>query len=136
VGESLVDDVQTATPPRGAAESRETSPLVADSRVVSPLRAIEGGEGATVGDVGAAVSSRIIDVNPISARPAGADDLVRDQPHIDQAPRGPGTSGAQVPESSSRARGYCAGKLTRMAPLGRMISSRIMMICRPCGPVS
>jgi hypothetical protein len=41
------------------------------------------------------------DVDPISARPAGAEDLIRDQPQIDQAPRGPGTSGAQVPESSS-----------------------------------
>jgi hypothetical protein len=46
-------------------------------------------------------SPRIIDVNPISARPARADDLVKDQPQIDQAPRGPGTSGAQVLESSS-----------------------------------
>jgi hypothetical protein len=31
----------------------------------------------------------------------GVDDLVKDQPQIDQAPRGPGTSGAQVPDSSS-----------------------------------
>jgi hypothetical protein len=46
-------------------------------------------------------SPRIIDVNPISARPARADDLVKDQPQIDQAPRGPGTSGAQVLKSSS-----------------------------------
>jgi hypothetical protein len=27
-------------------------------------------------------------------------DLVRDQPHMEQAPKGPGTSGAQVPNSS------------------------------------
>jgi hypothetical protein len=74
---------------------------MADSRVASPPRVVEAGEGATVGDVGAAVSPRIIDIDPISARPAGADDLVKDQPQIDQAPRGPGTSGAQVPESSS-----------------------------------
>jgi hypothetical protein len=69
--------------------------------VASPLRAVEAGEGASVGDVKAMTSPRIIDVDPISARPAGADDLVKDQPQIDQAPRGPGTSGAQVPESSS-----------------------------------
>jgi hypothetical protein len=43
----------------------------------------------------------IIDVDPISSRPGGADDLVRDQPQIDQALRGLGTFGAQVPDSSS-----------------------------------
>jgi hypothetical protein len=47
-------------------------------------------------------SPMIIDVDPISSRPGGADDdLVKDQPRIDQAPRGPGTSGTQVPDSSS-----------------------------------
>jgi hypothetical protein len=47
------------------------------------------------------ISPRVIGVDPISARPAGVEDQIRDQPQIDQAPRGPGTSGAQVPESSS-----------------------------------
>jgi hypothetical protein len=69
--------------------------------VASPPRAVEAGEGVFVGDVGAVTPPRVIDVDPISVRPAGADDLVKDQPQIDQAPRGPGTSGAQVPESSS-----------------------------------
>jgi hypothetical protein len=69
--------------------------------VASPPRDVEAGEGATVGDVGAVVSPRIIDIDPISARPAGADDLVKDQPQIDQVPRGPGTFGVQVPKSSS-----------------------------------
>jgi hypothetical protein len=101
VGESFDDDVRTTTPPRGATESRETSMLVADLRVASPPRAVEAGEGSTVGDVGAAASPRIIDVDRISARPTGADDLVKDQPQIDQVPRGLGTSGAQVPESFS-----------------------------------
>jgi hypothetical protein len=55
---------------------------VAESRATSPP-VVEAGEGATVGDVGAAVSPRIIDVDPISARPAVADDLVKDQPQID-----------------------------------------------------
>jgi hypothetical protein len=104
VGESLVDDAWTATPPQGAVESRATSPPVADSRVVSPTRAVEAGEGATVGDVGAVASPRIIDVDPISARPVRANDLVKDQPQIDQALRDPGTSGAQVPKSSSSLR--------------------------------
>jgi hypothetical protein len=46
-------------------------------------------------------SPRIIDVDPISARPSGVDEgLVRDQAQIDQAPQGPGTSGAQVLDSS------------------------------------
>jgi hypothetical protein len=38
----------------------------------------------------------IIDADPVSARPARAEDLVRDQPQIDQAPVGQETSGAQV----------------------------------------
>jgi hypothetical protein len=78
MGESLVDDARTATPPRGAAESRATSPPVADTRMASPPRTVEAGEGAIVGDVGAMVSPRIIDVDLISARPAGGDDLVKD----------------------------------------------------------
>jgi hypothetical protein len=101
VGGSLDDDVRTTTPPRGATESRATSMLVADLRVASPPCAVEAGEGSTVGDVGVAASPRIIDVDRISAIPTGADDLVKDQPQIDQVPRGPGTSGTQVPESSS-----------------------------------
>jgi hypothetical protein len=66
-GESLVDDAQTTTLPGGAAESRATSLPVADSRVASPPRVVEAGEGATVGDVGATASPRVIDVDPISA---------------------------------------------------------------------
>jgi hypothetical protein len=101
VGEALADDVQTATPLQGAAESREASPPVENTMVASPLRAVEAGEGTSVGDVGVTTSPRIIDVDPISPRPAGAEDLIKDQPQIDQVPRGLGTSGAQVPESSS-----------------------------------
>jgi hypothetical protein len=41
-------------------------------------------------------------VDPISSIPAGVDDdLVKDLAQIDQAPRGPGTSGAHVPDCSS-----------------------------------
>jgi hypothetical protein len=101
VGETLVDDARTTTPPRGAAESREASPLVKNTRVASLPRAIEAGDGTSVGDVGATTSPRVIDVDPISARTAGAKNLIKDQPQIDQAPKGPGTSGAQVPKSSS-----------------------------------
>jgi hypothetical protein len=101
VGESLVDDAQIATPPRGAAESRAASPPVVDLRVACPPRCVEAREGATIGDVEVAASPRIIDVDPISSRPTGPVDVVKDQPQIDQAPRGPGTSSAHVPESSS-----------------------------------
>jgi hypothetical protein len=100
VGEVLADDVCTATPPLGAVESRVTSLLVADSRVDAPPHAGEVG-GASAGAVGATTSPRVIDVDPINARPTGAEDLVKDQPQIDQAPGGPGTYGAQVPQSSS-----------------------------------
>jgi hypothetical protein len=41
VGESLADDMRTATPPRGVAESRATSPSVANSRVVRPPHNVE-----------------------------------------------------------------------------------------------
>jgi hypothetical protein len=101
VGEALADDAHTATPPRGAVESRAVSPPVADSRVETPLHAVEVGEGVSAGDVRAMTSPRIIDVDPISARPAGVEDLVRDQPQIYQVPGGPGTSGAKVPQSPS-----------------------------------
>jgi hypothetical protein len=99
--ESLTDDAQTATPPPGAGEERTTPSVASDSRMVSPPRACDAGVGSAVGDVGTPTSPRIIDVDPISSRPAGADNvLVKDQAQIDQAPRGPGTSGAQVPNSS------------------------------------
>jgi hypothetical protein len=101
VREALADDARTATPPRGTVESRAASPPVADSRVETPLRAIEEGGVTSVGDVKATPPSEVIDVDPISVRPAEAEDLVRDQPQIDQAPGGPGTSSAQVPQSSS-----------------------------------
>jgi hypothetical protein len=101
VGEALADNARTGNPPWGAAESRATSPPVESTGVASPPHAVEAGEGTSVGDVGVTTSPRIIDVDPISARPTGAEDLMKDQPQIDQAPRDPGTSGAQVPESSS-----------------------------------
>jgi hypothetical protein len=68
--------------------------------VDTPLRVVEAG-GASSGDVGATTSPTIIDVDPISAVPGGAEDLVRDQPQIDLAPGGPGISGVQVPSSLS-----------------------------------
>jgi hypothetical protein len=100
VGEALADDARTATPPRGAVESRTTVPPVAAARVETPLRVADAG-GASAGDIGATTSLMIIDADPISAVPGGAEDLVRDQPQIDLALGGPETSGAQVPPSSS-----------------------------------
>jgi hypothetical protein len=70
--------------------------------VASPPRAGDAGAGGTVGNVETPTFMRIVDVHPISSRPAGADDdLVKDQAQIDQVPRGTGTSGAHVPKSSS-----------------------------------
>jgi hypothetical protein len=100
VGEVLADDARTTTPPRGAAEGRAASSPVADARVGTPPRAADAG-GASAGDVRATASPSIIDTDPISAVPGGAEDLVRDQPQIDLAPGGPETSGAQVAPSSS-----------------------------------
>jgi hypothetical protein len=83
VGETLADDVQTATLPQGAVECRAASPPVEDTRVASPPRAVEAGEGTSVGYVGVTTSPRIIYVDPISARPTGGEDLMKDQPQID-----------------------------------------------------
>jgi hypothetical protein len=97
----LVDDARTATPPPATDERVATPPPTADSRTVTPLRGDEAGAGGALGDVGTSASPRIINVDPISARPGGVDeDLVRDQAQIDQVPQGSGTSGAQVPDSS------------------------------------
>jgi hypothetical protein len=60
------------------------SPPVADTRVDSPPRTAEG-VGTSAGDVGATTSLTIIDIDPIRTIPGGAEDLVRDQPHIDLA---------------------------------------------------
>jgi hypothetical protein len=100
VGEALADDARTATPTRGAVESRATSPPVAAAKVETPPHATDAG-GASVGDVGTTTSPTIIDADPISAVPSGVKDLVRDHPQIDLAPEGPETSGVQIPPSSS-----------------------------------
>jgi hypothetical protein len=100
VGEALADDVRTATLPRGAIESRATSPLVVAARVETPSCAANA-RGTSAGDVGATTSPMIIDADPISAVPGGAEDLVRDQPQIDLTLGGPETSGVQVPPSLS-----------------------------------
>jgi hypothetical protein len=79
VAESLTDDVQTVTPPAGAAEKKTTLLLAVDSRMASPLRDGDAGAGSVVGDVGTPASPGIIDVDHLSSRPAGADDnLVKD----------------------------------------------------------
>jgi hypothetical protein len=77
VGEALADDARTASPPRGAVESRATSPPVAAARLETPPHVADAG-GASAGDVGATTSPTIIDVDPISAVPGEAEDLVRD----------------------------------------------------------
>jgi hypothetical protein len=100
VGEVLADDARTATPPRGAVESAATSPPVAVARVGTPPCVIEA-EGASAGGVRAMTSPSVINVDPISAIPGGAEDLVRGQPQIDLAPGGPEASGAQVPPPST-----------------------------------
>jgi hypothetical protein len=79
VGEALVDDARTATPPRGTVEGMVTSLPMADARLDSPPRATEDVE-TSAGDVGATTSPTIIDVDPIRTVPGGAEDLVGDQP--------------------------------------------------------
>jgi hypothetical protein len=59
--------------------------------------------------------------------------LVKDQAQIDQAPRGPVTSGVQVPILLRQARGCRDEIMTGMTLFGRRISSMTMKICRLCG---
>jgi hypothetical protein len=99
--ELLADDEGTGTSPPVAGEKRTTPPPMADSRTASTPRADDAGAEGVVGDVGTPASPRIIDVNPISARPGGDNDLVKDQAQIEQAPGGPGMSSAHVPDSST-----------------------------------
>jgi hypothetical protein len=135
VREALVHDARTATPPWGAAEGKVTSPPVADPVVNTPPRAADAG-GASAGDVGAMTSPAVIDVNPISVVPGGAEDLVRDQPQIDLAPGGPETSGAQVPHLCLRAQGCHGAQLIGITPLSRRTGLKTTRTCRPCEPAS
>jgi hypothetical protein len=77
VGEALVDDTRTTTPPRGAVENVVSSPPVADVRVRTPPRVTEV-VGTSPGDVGATASPMIIDTDPIRTVPGGGEDLVED----------------------------------------------------------
>jgi hypothetical protein len=60
---------------------------VADSRVEASPRIADAAGATSTGD--------------ITSGPVGAEDLLRDQPQIDQASKGPGTSGMQVPQPLS-----------------------------------
>jgi hypothetical protein len=92
--QSLVDDARTATLPPVADERVATLPPATDSRTVTPPRGDEAGAEGNLGDVRMSASSRVIDVDPMSTRSGGMDeDLVKDQAHIDQAPRGLGSLG-------------------------------------------
>jgi hypothetical protein len=97
----LVDDVRTATPPPAADARGVTLSPTADSRTTTPPPVADAGARGAIGDVRTSTSRRVNGVDPISVMPGGAEkDLVRDQAQIDQAPKGPRTSGAQVPNSS------------------------------------
>jgi hypothetical protein len=77
--DSLADDTGTATLAPAAGERRTTPPPVANPGTGSPPHAGDVGAGGAVGDIGTSTYKRIIDVDPISTRPAGADDnLVKD----------------------------------------------------------
>jgi hypothetical protein len=64
VGEALADDARTATPPRGAVESRVTSPPVVDSRVETPPRVVDGEGVSSVGDVGETTPLGLLTLTP------------------------------------------------------------------------
>jgi hypothetical protein len=100
--QTLVYDARMTTPPPAADSRTSTLPPAADARVATPPPTADAGTQGAVVDVGTSASPRVIDVDPISMVPGGADeDLVRDQAQIAQVPKDPGTSSTQVPDSSS-----------------------------------
>jgi hypothetical protein len=100
VAQSLVDDARTTTPPPAADERGVTPPPATDSRTTTPPCADDVGVGGALGDIGTLASPGVIDVDPNNARPGGMEEDLVNQAQIDQAPKGPGTSGAQVFDSS------------------------------------
>jgi hypothetical protein len=86
-----------------ADDARTTTPLAAaDVRTVTPPPAADARAQGYVGDVGAPTSPPVIDVDPIIVMPGASDqDLIGDPTQVEQAPKDPDTSGAQVPGSSS-----------------------------------
>jgi hypothetical protein len=83
MGETLADDAWTASPPQEAVGSRAASPPVPDLRVESPPRTVEAGGVTFAGYIWVVTPLGVIDVDPISTRPTGAQDLIRGQPQID-----------------------------------------------------
>jgi hypothetical protein len=71
---------------------------VAGLRVEIPPRTADAG-GASAGGIEATTSPVVIDIDPISVVPGGAEDMVRDQPQIDLELGGPETSGASSSSS-------------------------------------
>jgi hypothetical protein len=121
VVDSLADDAGTATPPPGAAEKRTTSPPVVDSKVASPPRAGDTGAGGADGDVRTLASPRIIDVDPIISRPAGADLASEAQRRLAH----------RYLILLHRARGCRDERLTAITLISIMISSMTMRIRQP-----
>jgi hypothetical protein len=101
VVESLADNARTATPPRLRVRRGRLRRQRQTREWQVPRTLMTQERGGAVGDIGTPASPRIIDVDPINARPGGVDNnLVKEQAQIDQAPGGPGTFGARVPDSS------------------------------------
>jgi hypothetical protein len=134
MGESLADDARRTTLPRGVVESRATSSLLADSRVASPPRAVEAGEGATVGDVEAVASQEFLMSTPSVQDLLGLTTWSRTNLKLTRCQEIQGHLAHRYPNLPLQARDYRGRKLTGMTPLGRMISTRTMRICTPCGP--
>jgi hypothetical protein len=89
--QTLVDDPRMTTPPPAT-----------DVRMATPAPTADAGAQGFAGGVRASTTPPVIDVDPISVMPGGMDeDLVGDPVQIEQAPKDLGTSGAQVPNSSS-----------------------------------
>jgi hypothetical protein len=134
VAESLIDDARMATPPLGAAENRETSPLVADSRVASSPCAVEAGEGVLLGTSECRPPHELLTWTPSAPDLVGLTTWSRTSLKLTRRQEVQGRLAHRYPILPLRARDYRDGKLTGMTPLGRMISSRTARICGPCGP--
>jgi hypothetical protein len=134
VAQSFVDNARMATPP-SAADEREVTPQSAtDSRMVTPPRADDAGARGALGDIGTSASPRVIDIDPINARPGGMEEAwSRIRPRLTKRRKVRGRLAHRYLILLRRARGCRDERLTGMTLLGRRTSSTITKICGLCG---
>jgi hypothetical protein len=135
VGKTLADDARTATPPRGAVESRTTSLPVAATRVETPPRAADAG-GTSAGDFGATTSQRSSTPTPSVQSLVGRRTWSGTSLNLTWCQEVQRHLAHRYLRLHPRAQGCHDDGLTGITPLGRRTGLKITRTCRPCGPAS